>query len=248
AARQKVGAQQKRVDTLLVDLERDKKEMYDMRLSLQRERKLLDALKEENQTLQQYLAENKKNILKQAKSEAQEIIRNANKLVENTISGIRESGADKEKTRTLRRQLQQELDKHTVKKDSSPAAGSIVQAIAVGDWVRIADTGATAQVLEISKDNAILAMGELRTVVKKQRLEKVATKDVPKQVRKSAAGLNAESLASFYPEVDVRGLRTEAALHEIEKYLDKAIMMGFPNLKIIHGKGDGILRKMIREY
>ncbi len=248
AARQKVGAQQKRVDTLLVDLERDKKEMYDMRLSLQRERKLLDALKEENQTLQQYLAENKKNILKQAKSEAQEIIRNANKLVENTISGIRESGADKEKTRTLRRQLQQELDRHMVKEPSPVDKKAAAPAIVIGDWVRIADSGATAQVIEISKNNAILAMGELRTVVKMQRLEKVATKEVPKSVRKSAAGVSAESLASFHPEVDVRGLRTDAALYEIEKYLDRAIMMSFPNLKIIHGKGDGILRKMIREY
>src|SRR5690606_7304961 len=82
AARQKIGEQQKRVDTLLVDLERDKKEVYDLRIALERERRTLAHLKAENEALQQYLAENKKTILKQAKLEAQEIIRNANKLVE----------------------------------------------------------------------------------------------------------------------------------------------------------------------
>jgi DNA mismatch repair protein MutS2 len=55
-------------------------------------------------------------------------------------------------------------------------------------------------------------------------------------------------IASFSPEIDVRGMRTEDALAAIERLFDRALMMGFGNLKILHGKGDGILRKMIRQY
>lgn len=43
-------------------------------------------------------------------------------------------------------------------------------------------------------------------------------------------------------------MRTEDALHKIELVLDRAVMIGYPTLKIIHGKGDGILRKFIRDY
>jgi DNA mismatch repair protein MutS2 len=93
----------------------------------------------------------------------------------------------------------------------------------------------------------VIAIGDLRTVAKKKRVIKVSRSSVPKEIRKSFNSHTGD-FASFSPEIDVRGMRTEDALHAIEKLFDRALMMGFNNLKIIHGKGDGILRKMIRQY
>ncbi|MEH6305886.1 endonuclease MutS2 [Olivibacter sp. CPCC 100613] len=249
AAKQKIGAQQKRVDTLLVDLEREKKTILDTKRLVEKRESTLNKLQEDTEALQRYLDENKKTILKQAKLEAQEIIKNANKLVENTIAEIKESKADREKTKVVRQHLQQELERHQIKepKVKLPPITSH-QEINVGDWVKIIESGNVAQVLEVAKDNLILAMGDLRSVVKRKRVEKVANKEVPKEIRRSHSASVTEELTGFYPELDVRGMRTEDALQSIEKHLDKAIMLGFPNLKIIHGKGDGILRKMIRDY
>jgi DNA mismatch repair protein MutS2 len=70
---------------------------------------------------------------------------------------------------------------------------------------------------------------------------------VPKDVRKNSNS-HVGDMSSFSPEIDVRGMRTEDALAAIERLFDRALMMGFGNLKILHGKGDGILRKMIRQY
>ncbi|RYE18065.1 MAG: endonuclease MutS2, partial [Sphingobacteriaceae bacterium] len=96
-------------------------------------------------------------------------------------------------------------------------------------------------------DNVIIAIGDLRTVAKRKKVQKIAKKEVPKEIRKSYnSALN--DTAGFSPEIDVRGKRGEESLYEIEKYLDRAIMMGVNSLKIIHGKGDGILRKLIRDY
>ena len=113
--------------------------------------------------------------------------------------------------------------------------------------MKLNDSETTGQVMEIARDNLIIAIGDLRTVAKKNRVQKINKKEVPKEIRKSFSS-QTNDYANFSPEIDVRGKRGEEALYEIEKMLDRALMMGFSNLKIIHGKGDGILRKLIREY
>ncbi|WP_207426353.1 endonuclease MutS2 [Pedobacter sp. SYSU D00535] len=248
AAKNKIGAQQKRVDTLLVDLERDKKELLETKIAVEKQQRKVNALLEENTKLKDYLEENKRSILKDAKKEAQNIILNANKLVENTISEIKQSKADKEKTQKLRQNLQTELQKHQVKEAPSKKPETDTSELAAGDWVKLVDSETVGQVIDVTKDNVILAMGDLRSVVKRKRVQKISNKQVPKEIRRSYSSQITDSIASFSPEIDVRGKRGEEALYEIERYLDKAIMMGFPNLKIIHGKGDGILRKLIRDY
>jgi len=245
-AKSKVSAGQKKVDTLLVDLEREKKEIFDTRIKLEKQQRQVNALLAENEQLKSYLEENKKTLIRDAKQEAKNIILNANKLVENTISEIKSSNADKEKTRHLRENLNIELQKNTVKAEvKKPVIND--DELKTGDWVKLNDSETTGQVIEIAKDNVIIAIGELRTVAKKNRVQKITRKEVPKEVRKSYNS-HSSDMASFSPEIDVRGMRTEDALGNIERLLDRALMMGFSNLKIIHGKGDGILRKMIRQY
>jgi len=245
-AKNKVSAGQKKVDTLLVDLEREKKEIYDTRLKLEKQQKQVNALLIENEKLKSYLDENKKALIREAKDEAKNIILNANKLVENTISEIKNANADKEKTRELREKLNTELQKNTEKPVVSKALPEDEE-LKPGDWVKLTDSETTGQVIELIKDNVVIAIGDLRTVAKKKRVIKVSRASVPKEVRRNYSSHTGD-MASFSPEVDVRGMRTEDALHTIERLLDRAIMMGFGNLKIIHGKGDGILRKMIRQY
>lgn len=250
SAKAKIGEQQNRVDNLLVDLERDKKEIYITKTAVTKKEKELEALKEKYETLQAEINENRKEILRKAKEEAREVLKNANKLVENTISEIKAVNADKEKTKSLRANLQKSLDKHieATKKPVKKVVAPQDLPLEVGDWVRIEETGSEGEILEITKSNSlIIALGSLRTVVKKNRVTKLKSKEKSKAVKRQTV-MSSESIADFHPEVDVRGMRTEEALHKIELVLDRAVMIGYPSLKIIHGKGDGILRKFIRDY
>ncbi|MBC7400236.1 MAG: Smr/MutS family protein, partial [Mucilaginibacter sp.] len=245
-AKNKISAGQKNVDTLLVGLEREKKEILDTRVKLEKQQRQVDALLTENEQLKSYLEENKKVLIREAKEEAKNIILNANKLVENTIAEIKSSNADKEKTKDLRENLNRELQKNTAKPVVAKTAATDEE-IKVGDWVKLTDSETTGQVIELIKDNIIIAIGDLRTVAKRKRVLKVSKSVVPKEVRRSMMSHTGD-IASFSPEIDVRGMRTEDALGAIERLFDRALMMGFGNLKILHGKGDGILRKMIRQY
>lgn len=247
SAKRKIGNYQKKVDTLLVDLERDKKELIEAKKAIEKKEQYVKTLLSENEKLKTYLEENKKQLIKDAKIEAQNIIKNANKLIENTISEIKESKADKIKTQNLRQNLEQELKKHEVQREKVIPNAKDLE-FKQGDWVKILDSNTIGQIMEIAKDNLILAMGDLRSVVKKNRVEKVSNKSVPKEIRKSFSTDLTENFSTFNTEIDLRGMRGDEAIYEIEKYLDRAVMLGLSNLKVIHGKGDGILRKLVRDY
>ena len=250
-AKQKIGVQQKKVDTLLVDLEREKKQTFDTKMAINLREKELISQQSELNKLKDYLEENKRQLLKQAKEEAREILKKANKLVENTIAEIKSNQADKDKTKQLRAGLQEasndlkEKQAKELKKAEIPT--TTTETFEVGDWVRLIDTGNEAQIIEIAKNNLILALGDLRTVAKKNRVEKLRGKEKAKATKRFKS-MASESIADFHPEIDVRGLRTEDALQKLEIILDRAVMIGYPSLKIIHGKGDGILRRFIRDY
>ncbi|MCO4291718.1 endonuclease MutS2 [Solitalea sp. MAHUQ-68] len=247
-AKIKIGDQQKKVDTLLVDLEREKKQVYDTKVEIEKRQKRLNELLEENKKLKEYYDENRKKLVNDAKLQAQDIIRGANKLVENTIAEIKNAKADKEKTKQAREKLNNEQQK-LQSKPEKPVSKKEAEPLAIGDWVKLMDTDATGKVIELNKSNAVIAIGELMSVVKLNRLAKIQNKDQQKQNKTSSyAEYQIQQRTSFNPEIDVRGMRGEETLYEIEKYLDRALMMGMSSLRIIHGRGDGILRKLIRDY
>lgn len=252
-AKAKIGEQQQNVESLLVNLERDKKEIYDTKSAILRREKELMAKQQEYEELRDYVDSNRRELLKQAKEEARQILKDANKLVENTIADIKSVQADKEKTREIRSNLHQAIDKHSPVKPvaAKPVAKVDVAAdqdLKVGDWVRLIDSGAEAQVMEIAKNkNLILALGDLRTVVKPAKVEKLQGKEKKKAAKRISA-VSTGDASDFSPEIDMRGMRTDDAMHQLELVLDRAVMIGYPSLKIVHGKGDGILRKFVREY
>lgn len=120
--------------------------------------------------------------------------------------------------------------------------------IKVGDFVRIKGTESIGTFLGFKGKDAEVQIGDLKTNIKLNRLEKVSgiqqTKSLTRASRHSM-DLN-QKMMEFESQLDIRGLRADEAMSLVDNWLDEAILLGQKELRIVHGKGDGILRTQIR--
>ena len=125
--------------------------------------------------------------------------------------------------------------------------------IQVGDAVQVKDNGAIGEVLSLKNKEAEVRIGSLKSVIKLNRLDKVAQRMLKRvqNVSESTAmrgyDLN-EKFANFSPRLDVRGQRAEEVLPRLIGFVDEASVFGADELRIIHGKGNGVLREVVRNY
>ena len=164
------------------------------------------------------------------------------------------------KIEQLRQRQQRKQDKK--KAVVSPKAGSVKQKpaeqvpeIAVGDSVRMKGQTAVGKVLEVKDQHAIVAFGTLKTIVKLKRLEPAKAVTKQNELGTKATYLSEETAdimhdrkLNFRQDLDVRGMRGEEALQAVTYFIDDAILVGMPRVRILHGTGNGILRTLIRQY
>lgn len=251
AAKEKIGVEQVKMERLLSRLENDKR-AFDQKLSaLQLDEKRLKQLVQEYEQLKHEIETNKKTIVNEAKEQAQKILKDSNQLVENTIRQIRESNAEKEITKQAREKL--ESFKLTVKPGKSRKSHqdykTIGGEISEGDWVKVQGQNAVGQVVSLRDKDAEISIGELKSKIKISRLEKISKKEAGAVQKPASTSFDYHArVMEFSSNLDVRGKRTEEALPAIDSLIDNAILLGQKEVRIVHGKGDGILRKMIRQH
>ena len=122
--------------------------------------------------------------------------------------------------------------------------------IVVGDKVRLIGQEVSGTVLSIKEDNAVVQFGDLRSNVKLKKLVRSDLAEVnPTTTRARSMGVDMMSKqSSFNTTLDVRGKRVEEIISVLDQFIDDAILLGQSQLKILHGKGEGVLRKVIREH
>jgi len=93
----------------------------------------------------------------------------------------------------------------------------------------------------------------LITTVNFKRLEKISDKEYKRlnpvsDSQSSNSWDYSEKRLNFKSEIDVRGKRADEALQMVRDFIDDAIVINMGSVRILHGKGDGILRQLIRQY
>ena len=125
----------------------------------------------------------------------------------------------------------------------------------VGEKVRVKDNGMVGEVTKVSAKAVTLTVGNLSTKMPLDRVERISSNEFKAAVKDAAhppqqrvdPGITARKL-NFRSELDVRGERLSDALDIVTHYIDDAMMLGMGSVRIIHGKGTGVLREEIQKY
>jgi len=241
-----VGSDLAGFEKLARELEAEKQLQESKSRELQQKERQLQELQSKYQSLSDELNSKKKIIIQKAKEEAMQLLQTTNKEIEKTIRHIKENKAEKKETLKVRKSLQ-DLTRQ-VSKDNLPSPEKKI-VLREGDRVRLIGQHSSGTILEIQGKNAIVQFGELKTVVPLQKLEESAQpqqKEIATRLKQS--GINVlEKQTRFSPVLDLRGKRGEEAIQLLEVFLDDAILLAAGQLKILHGKGEGILRKLVRD-
>ncbi|MGF7215129.1 DNA mismatch repair protein MutS2 [Spirosoma lacussanchae] len=260
-AKEKLGSQQVNFEKLLKELDIEKRVFSEKNLEISiNQRKVAQQLAEYT-ALKTRLDNEQKQLLNEAKQKAKALVQEANQRIENTIREIKENKAEREATKQVRQALERfdqkelkpepvELEKPKPEEEFEADNG----AIAVGSYVRIQGQNTIGEVLSIRGKDAEIRIGDLKSNIKLNRLEKVsrktfvaATETRDDRPRSRGVDMN-EKMQNFSFNLDIRGKRGEEALGEVDRFFDDALMLGYPELRIVHGKGDGILRTLVRNH
>lgn len=126
----------------------------------------------------------------------------------------------------------------------------------MGDAVRIKGLSSVGKVKSVDGKIATVIFGDMRTKMRTDRLEYVKTVEQAKtesslqsySVSRSTRETIDNRKLNFKQDLDIRGMRGDEALNAVTYFIDDAILVGMPRVRILHGKGNGILRQLIRQY
>lgn len=307
-----VGSDYIQSDKYLQDIVRDKRYWESKRQTIHSHEKELEKRIAQYEKDIATLEQSRKDILRRAKEQAEEIIKESNRRIENTIREIREKQAEKEETKRIRQELaayeegllsssqpdkpgknnkkkmkdsgllsdedfQKKVDKIKSRKErheqhlkervgkQQAAAEALKNAVRkqqtdgvvnVGDAVRIKGLTTIGKVEAIDGKQATVIFGDMRTKMAVSRLEHVDAASLQtEQQQFQAYNYSRETRETidkhrnqFHQELDVRGMRADEALNQVQYFIDDAILVGAGQVRILHGKGNGILRQLIRQY
>ena len=201
-------------------------------------------------------------------------MKGAGRQVERTIREIKESQADKERTKAARLELQGFLGALEAKKTKDEyidrkleklqkkSARKVPEApvqkqgpLKVGEKVKVLSSGMVGEVSRVSSKAVTIIIGSISSTMAPDAVERISSnefreisrKTFSKPLQKIDANITSRKL-SFKPEIDLRGARLQEALEEVMHYCDDAQMLGIGSVRIIHGKGTGVLREEIQKY
>ena len=252
-AKHKSGKNEKAIDELLIDLQKEKKDLEEKLNKISDKEKSLQKLIKNYDNLHKDLEYKRKKFKLESKEQSLQQTAHENKEMERLIREIKEE-KNLEKAKVLAAKVRQE--RKQLNEDVSGLKQEIYykvetgspekKPIAVGDFVKLRTGGASGKVDSIAKGKAVVLMGLMKMTANVSDLLH-ANEPIDIRSKKSVQTDIIGSSAKFESKVDLRGLRKDEAVKILEDFVDKALISSVNTIQIVHGKGDGILRKAVKK-
>lgn len=244
-ARNLGGSEHQDIQKLLADLQKKNDEQRQLIATLELEKNRLQALEklysDRMDKIKQYEKEQKDRALK----EAENILSQANKLIEFTVKTIKEEQASTKSITEAKAVLTREKDK--IKSEISYKIPTSTEPVSEGDLVRIESLGMEGLVVETPDDSGevFVEAGNIRLKVDSSSIKKIEVRNTKPE---TTSGMSYDWTEDIKPEIDVRGSTAEEAVDLVDRYLGDAGAWGLSKITIIHGKGTGVLRKKVNQF
>lgn len=263
-----LGGAGARVEDVISQVEETRIRMEREQQAAQVLRDRADRLKSEYDEKLARLEERERSILQRASEAADQVLASARREAEEVVRRQREARREADQEQAIqeaRRRIEESRSRLRFTRPVRPAPGSAPTSLSPGETVEIITLGQTGRVLsEPSNGQVMVQAGILKIQVKLADLRRVPEKRVTvaavNPLAKAAAALRPEErsgrasslmmgkVKETSPEVDLRGLTVEEAVDRTDKFLDDALLAGIGQVRIIHGKGTGTLRRAVREF
>ena len=140
-------------------------------------------------------------------------------------------------------------------KHSSDTSIPVKKGFEAGDKVRLTGQDVMGEIISVSESKAVVGFGQIMTTVPFARLEHVSNNEFRRSLKEARARSSFQSgydtsrrRLDFKQQIDLRGERVADAMEAVREFVDEAVMLGIPDIKILHGKGTGALKQEIRKY
>ncbi len=232
-----------KIEKFLIEIEAKSNLLESKLKSLEIENVRLEGLSNLYKQNIEKLDKEKKEILKKAKSEAEEYLLNINKQFEKVIKDLKESNADKETIKSSQQIIKELKEENEKLFEEEVDLDEENYDFAVGDYVSIKNTNTGGEIMEISgnKKNAMINTGNIKMKVKVNDL--VRSKKIKKKVNGNKSVYHNYDIPKT--KIDIRGKRPEEAEYRIVKFIDNAYVGNLEKVEILHGKGTGVLKETV---
>ena len=244
-----ISEENQKVEEMIKSIKEKNDELEILKAELENSKRELEEQKSDyNQKLTQ-LENEKNNVIKKAYEEADEYLKNVQAKAKNLVDKISKDELKKEEAKSTQRSLNMLRSSFIEDKKKNVKEKKVFSKdidIHEGEEVLVKSLNQNGKVLRViaNTGNVQVQAGILKLVVPIEDLVKIKKKKVNKF--KNFASLKRTS--QVRGEIDLRGMTADEAIADLETYLDRAMLTGYHEVYIIHGKGTMVLRKKIHEY